>query len=83
MYLARKHTDMSFPEIGRFMGNKNHSTVILANRRIIKLLRDDASASWMTHEGMKEENLASLVTNLEIQIGIADKVEETQTEQVA
>ncbi len=83
MYLARKHTDMSFPEIGRFMGNKNHSTVILANRRIMKLLHDDASASWMTHEGMKEENLASLVANLEIQIGIADKVEQPQTEQVA
>ena len=38
MYLARKHTTMSFPEIGRFMGNKNHSTVILAERRIKKML---------------------------------------------
>ena len=78
MYLARKHTDMSFPEIGRFMGNKNHSTVILANRRIAKMLRDDVAASWMTHDGIKEENLASLIVNLEEQIGIAGLKEEPQ-----
>jgi chromosomal replication initiator protein len=65
MYLARKHTDMSFPEIGRFMGNKNHSTVILANRRIGKLMQDGAAVSWTTPEGMKEQDLAGLVGALE------------------
>ena len=67
MYLARKHTDMSFPEIGRFMGNKNHSTVILACRRISKLLQDNAMARWMTPAGQKEQNLAVLVDELEEQ----------------
>ena len=57
MYLARKHTDMSFPEIGRFMGNKNHSTVILASRRISKMLQAGTAVSWMTPEGCKEEDL--------------------------
>ena len=61
MYLARKHTDMSFPEIGRFMGNKNHSTVILASRRISKRLQENAMARWMTPAGQKEQNLAVLV----------------------
>jgi chromosomal replication initiator protein len=67
MYLARKHTDMSFPEIGRFLGNKNHSTVILASRRISKLLQSNAKVSWLTPAGMKEQNLAVLVEELEQQ----------------
>ena len=65
MYLARKHTDMSFPEIGRFMGNKNHSTVILASRRISKMLQAGTAVSWMTPEGCKEEDLGSIVAALE------------------
>src|SRR5690606_32975872 len=28
MYLTRKHTSMSLPEIGRSIGNKNHATVL-------------------------------------------------------
>ena len=65
MYLARKHTDMSFPEIGRFMGNKNHSTVILASRRISKMLQAGTAVSWMTPEGCKEQDLGSIVEALE------------------
>ncbi len=34
MYLARKYTDLSFKEIGEGFGNKDHSTVIYAVRRI-------------------------------------------------
>ena len=71
MYLARKHTDMSFPEIGRFMGNKNHSTVILASRRISKKLQENAAVRWMTPAGEKEQNLGVLVEELEEQFGSA------------
>ena len=67
MYFARKHTDMSFPEIGRFMGNKNHSTVILANRRISKMLQENETVRWMTPAGQKEQNLPELVDELEKQ----------------
>lgn len=67
MYLARKHTDMSFPEIGRFMGNKNHSTVILACRRISKALQANDVVRWMTPAGQKERNLPELVDELEQQ----------------
>jgi len=65
MYLARKHTDMSFPEIGRFMGNKNHSTVILASRRISKALQADETVRWQTPGGEREQKLATLVADLE------------------
>ncbi len=78
MYLARKHTDMSFPEIGRFMGNKNHSTVILASRRISKMLQADQRATWMTPEGMREQSLAILLSELEEQCGVAKPIEEPQ-----
>jgi len=75
MYLARRHTDMSFPEIGRFMGNKNHSTVILASRRISQMLQANASAGWMTPEGLREQNLAVLLSELEEQFGAAKPAE--------
>lgn len=69
MYLARRHTDMSFPEIGRYMGNKNHTTVILATRRISKTLQANQSIRWQTPSGPKEQNLAVLVAELEEQFG--------------
>ena len=83
MYLARRHTDMSFPEIGRFMGNKNHSTVILASRRISKMLQENGSAQWMTPEGMKEQSLSALLTDLEEQFGSATGQEARRAPQAA
>jgi len=68
MYLARKHTEMSFPEIGRSMGNKNHSTVILANRKIEKLLQDDAMVSRQTPAGVQEERLGGIIEKIEEQL---------------
>jgi chromosomal replication initiator protein len=37
MYLSRKYTNLSFQEIGYSFGQKDHSTVIYALRRIEKL----------------------------------------------
>jgi chromosomal replication initiator protein len=51
MYLARKHTKMSYPEIGRTMGNKNHATVILARRRIEDLVKRKADMKWVGPTG--------------------------------
>lgn len=74
MYLARKHTEMSYPEIGRFMG-KNHSTVILAERRIRQMLQQNANATWLTPAGPKERNVAVLMTEMEEQLGLGRKTE--------
>jgi len=41
MYLARKLTKMSFPEIGSRFGGKDHSTVISAVRKIERLCAED------------------------------------------
>lgn len=43
MYLARKLTRMSFPEIGARYGGKDHSTVISAVRKIERLCVQDAT----------------------------------------
>ena len=41
MYLLRKHMVMSFPEIGKFMGGKDHTTVMHGVTKIAELLRTD------------------------------------------
>jgi chromosomal replication initiator protein len=43
MYLARKLTKMSYPEIGSRFGGKDHSTVISAVRKIERLCGEDPS----------------------------------------
>lgn len=79
MYLARKRTAMSYPEIGRFMGNKNHSTVILATRRISNMLQGDETATWITSLGPREEKLAVIVRDLEEQLGAVQAVQKTES----
>ena len=53
MYLTRRFTKMSFPEIGRGMGNKNHATVILACRKIETALKGNSEMKWRTKQGFR------------------------------
>jgi chromosomal replication initiator protein len=41
MYLLKKLTDLSYPEIGRVLGGKNHSTIIYGARKIEGLIKQD------------------------------------------
>lgn len=43
MYLARKHTNASFPDLGSRFGNKDHTTVMSACKRVESLMQGDAS----------------------------------------
>lgn len=43
MYLARKHAGASFPELGSRFGDKDHTTIMSACRKIDGLLKNDAS----------------------------------------
>ncbi|MCK5243134.1 chromosomal replication initiator protein DnaA [bacterium] len=55
MYLARELTDFSLPEIGRFFGGKDHSTVIYALDKIKEKLTSD-------------EKLRNLINRLMVQL---------------
>jgi chromosomal replication initiator protein len=41
MYLARKLTRASFPEIGKAFGNKDHSTVVKGVKKLDRVLQED------------------------------------------
>jgi hypothetical protein len=68
MLLVRRHTPMSFPEIGRAMGKKNHSTVLMATQRIDKLLHEDAVVEWKSAAGQHEAPIRGLVEALEAEL---------------
>jgi chromosomal replication initiator protein len=67
MFLARRHTRMSYPEIGQFMG-KNHSSVVLAVQRMERLLRTEDCLRWLTPLGPKEMPAGTLLEMLAEQI---------------
>lgn len=63
MYLARKYTDASFPDIGKKFGGKNHTTVMHAVRKIEKerLLDMDLKASMESIErALEKEQIQQL-----------------------
>ncbi len=65
MYLVRIHTKMSSSEIGRFMGNKNHATVLLACKRIEDLVKQNADLHWQGPAGNKIAKARTILANLE------------------
>ncbi len=67
MFLARRHTQMSYPEIGRFMG-KNHSSVVLAVQRLEGILASSGSIRWLSPLGPKSMPAEKLVELLSEQL---------------
>jgi chromosomal replication initiator protein len=68
MYLTRKHTKMSSSEIGRFMGNKNHATVLLACRKVEDLLARNVELHWLSPVGNKIAKAKTILAELEASI---------------
>jgi chromosomal replication initiator protein len=69
MYLVRKHTRLSFPEIGRALGNKNHSTVLMATQRMERILERDGTVTWRSLSGKHEDALRAILHALEEHLG--------------
>lgn len=67
MFMARRHTRMSYPEIGRFMG-KNHSSAVLAVQRMEKALEKGEELTWLTPAGTKSMAAKELIRLLSEQI---------------
>jgi len=50
MYLARKLTNHSFPDIGQKIGGRDHSTVIYANNKILNNIKVDPKLKTLIQE---------------------------------
>jgi len=57
MYICRKHTPYSFPEIGEKFGGRDHSTVIYAVRKIESTIK-------------KDTEMKNMILSLERQLGL-------------
>lgn len=55
MYLARKLTDHSFPDIGQKIGGRDHSTVIYATNKMAKCIEEDSKLKFLIQD--IEDNL--------------------------
>jgi chromosomal replication initiator protein len=65
MYLTRKHTNMSSSEVGRYMGGKNHATVLVACKKIDEMLQQDAEIHWDGPNGNKIAKTRAVLAHLE------------------
>jgi chromosomal replication initiator protein len=65
MFLIRKHTNMSSSEVGRYMGNKNHATVLVACRKIEEMLTRDEQINWQGPHGNKIGCARAILADLE------------------
>ncbi len=65
MYLARKHTGAAYSEIGRYFGDRNHSTVISADKKVQGWLRDEQQNGLLP--GF--ETIADVLADLERTLG--------------
>lgn len=68
MYLTRRMTKMSYPEIGKTLGNKNHATVILACRKIEQAIETNQRMQWKTDAGFRNAPAKDVVQELIEQI---------------
>ena len=65
MYLTRKHTNMSSAEVGRFMGNKNHATVLMACKKIEGCIKRNTELTWKITAGNKISKARTILAKLE------------------
>jgi len=64
MYLSRQHTTAAFSEIGRYYGDRNHSTVIAAHRRVEDWLKLGQTVGGRGPKNMKVQEAIAAVENL-------------------
>jgi chromosomal replication initiator protein len=66
MYLARKHTDLAYSEIGRYFGGRNHSTVIAAEKKVLCWLRDEDQTRLLAGFESVSDVLSALERSLDV-----------------
>jgi hypothetical protein len=56
---------MSSSEIGRYMGNKNHATVLVACKKVDEMLVCDEEIHWQSPHGNKVARTRTILAQLE------------------
>jgi len=64
MYLSRQHTTAAFAEIGRYYGDRNHSTVIAAHRRVEDWLKNNQPVGGRGPKSIPAKDAIAAVENL-------------------
>jgi chromosomal replication initiator protein len=65
MYLARKHTNATFSEVGKHFGGRNHSTVVASEKKV----RDWLKSNITLQLGKRIMPVRDIVEQIERQIG--------------
>ena len=66
MYLARQHTNSALSEIGDYFGNRSHSTVIAAQKKIAGMIADDAKLNFSSTNYPIREAIEQIRSKLRI-----------------
>jgi chromosomal replication initiator protein len=64
MYLSRELTGMSYPEIGKSMGNKHHATVLQACRKVEAKIKQREIFRWKSSKGVHSDSLSGIVDTI-------------------
>jgi chromosomal replication initiator protein len=64
MFLARKHTQAAYREIGKYFGGRNHSTVKAAEQRVADWIQGNAALKIATHSWSMGQVLEALEQQL-------------------
>ena len=67
MYLARKHTDASYHAIGEYFGGRNHATVMAAQKKIERWLREEEACHLLPGFA----TVAELIADLQRSLGVS------------
>lgn len=65
MFLIRKNSRLSYPEIAGKLGKRNHSTVISACRRIERAVKSNEKLEWESSIGPRVDETQELIQRLE------------------
>lgn len=68
MYMARRHTGLSYAQIGRDLGNRHHATCLLAIRKLEKAVAQDAEIHWHDASGHRMARARTVLEQIEVAI---------------
>jgi chromosomal replication initiator protein len=64
MYLARRLTQSAYSEIGKYFGDRNHSTVMAAEKKVVRLIDERATIQVAANDWPVVDLVESLETHL-------------------